>query len=264
MVSSDHHHEDGTQSDSEDPVHKETVQPGPSSALTTPPCLDSTQSALVATPPAPMAPPPAPMALPSAHMALPPAHVAPPLDADPVKQEPFPQQAFIIEFFDENNPRKKRSMSFTHSPALSHVHSVRRSGFSLWGLVSLFPVQCRLSPEKGFSFSCRGSQFRVRPRLPSEPDSSGAEEIGPPLFTVTLSPTNPTGLVLSNGKGPRRRDAKTAPAPGSWSDHSAASAEGPNSPRNLLQSSSKIQVQTKGHQRETTSHLHRSRPPPSW
>ncbi|XP_037101024.1 centrosomal protein of 170 kDa protein B isoform X1 [Syngnathus acus] len=102
-----HHHDDGTQSDSEDPgtkgrrsksQHCETwVQPD----ATTP-----------ATPVAPESPP------------RPRSPVT-----DPSKQgapERLIQQAFVIEFFDDN-PRKKRSQSFTHNPAHADSYSALKT-----------------------------------------------------------------------------------------------------------------------------------------
>uniref|UniRef100_A0A3P9HT60 Centrosomal protein 170B n=1 Tax=Oryzias latipes TaxID=8090 RepID=A0A3P9HT60_ORYLA len=113
-----HHHEDGTQSDSEDPVSKDrsksfpTLQPEQSERS-----QQTIQSAL-------------------------PDHLS--------------QQAFIIEFFDDN-PRKKRSQSFTHNPANTDSYSTlktkleRRKGgerpASVHGQV--YPTQQVTVPLKG-------------------------------------------------------------------------------------------------------------------
>uniref|UniRef100_A0A3B4UUR4 Centrosomal protein 170B n=1 Tax=Seriola dumerili TaxID=41447 RepID=A0A3B4UUR4_SERDU len=76
-----HHHEDGTQSDSEDPVLKGRSKSHHSSGQSTP-------------------------------KQGPPEHLT--------------QQAFIIEFFDDN-PRKKRSQSFTHNPAHADSYSALKA-----------------------------------------------------------------------------------------------------------------------------------------
>ncbi|XP_061901227.1 centrosomal protein of 170 kDa protein B isoform X2 [Entelurus aequoreus] len=100
-----HHHDDGTQSDSEDPLLKgrrsksqHTIQPEASHVTPERPLCLST-------------PPPG-------------AHAT-----DPPKQEPpehLSQQAFVIEFFDDN-PRKKRSQSFTHNPAHTDSYSALKA-----------------------------------------------------------------------------------------------------------------------------------------
>ncbi|XP_029282183.1 LOW QUALITY PROTEIN: centrosomal protein of 170 kDa protein B-like [Cottoperca gobio] len=127
-----HHHEDGTQSDSEDPVLKgrrsksHSVQSDQSEASGTsphcePPAPEQTlHQALQYSPPGPVAPerplsqsPPQPQS-PTAesHKQGPPEHL--------------PQQAFIIEFFDDN-PRKKRSQSFTHNPTHADSYSALKA-----------------------------------------------------------------------------------------------------------------------------------------
>uniref|UniRef100_A0A3B4GBU5 Centrosomal protein of 170 kDa protein B-like n=1 Tax=Pundamilia nyererei TaxID=303518 RepID=A0A3B4GBU5_9CICH len=85
-----HHHEDGTQSDSEDPVLK-----GRSKSHHSVRTEHSMQSELS-----------------QASQQAPPEHLT--------------QQAFIIEFFDDN-PRKKRSQSFTHNPAHADSYSTLRA-----------------------------------------------------------------------------------------------------------------------------------------
>ncbi|XP_075968260.1 centrosomal protein of 170 kDa protein B [Anarhichas minor] len=123
-----HHHEDGTQSDSEDPVLKggrskshhstqseqsevsqQTVQSGP----------------LQYSPPGPA---PASPVAPER-----PLSQSPPQDRSPTTEESkegppehLTQQAFIIEFFDDN-PRKKRSQSFTHNPAHADSYSALKA-----------------------------------------------------------------------------------------------------------------------------------------
>ncbi|XP_015224471.1 PREDICTED: centrosomal protein of 170 kDa protein B-like [Cyprinodon variegatus] len=119
----DHHHEDGTQSDSEDLVPKarspsqnsvqseqpETVQSGPQ-----PVQAQKLHHVLQFSPPRQA---PAPVVAPERTLSHSPPQ--PPSPTEMSKQGPsehLTQQAFIIEFFDDN-PRKKRSQSFTHNPA---------------------------------------------------------------------------------------------------------------------------------------------------
>ncbi|KAM8847386.1 centrosomal protein of 170 kDa protein B isoform 1-T2 [Synchiropus picturatus] len=82
-----HHHEDGTQSDSEE------HQPEPHRLELRQPSVDRE-----------------PESRPSESRELP--------EERPggAPSEQLPHQAFIIEFFDDDNPRKKRSQSFTHNP----------------------------------------------------------------------------------------------------------------------------------------------------
>ncbi|XP_047243880.1 centrosomal protein of 170 kDa protein B isoform X3 [Girardinichthys multiradiatus] len=132
-----HHHEDGTQSDSEDPVLKsrskshhsvqseqsetsqQTVQPSQQPVQTqklhhllqySPP-RQAAASAVAPERPLSQSPP------------------QPPSPPETFKQGPsehLTQQAFIIEFFDDN-PRKKRSQSFTHNPAHSDSYSTLKA-----------------------------------------------------------------------------------------------------------------------------------------
>lgn len=122
-----HHHDDGTQSDSEDPVLKGKHSKSHHSIQS----QDSVPShmSMAASEPLPSSHPPG-------HLS--PPHLAPPSPVaaqtlvclSPVQQEtpspdqgrclappvePPSQQAFVIEFFDDN-PRKKRSQSFTANP----------------------------------------------------------------------------------------------------------------------------------------------------
>ncbi|XP_041831343.1 centrosomal protein of 170 kDa protein B isoform X3 [Melanotaenia boesemani] len=128
-----HHHEDGTQSDSEDPVIKgrskshhsvqsqqseasqQTISSSPTQKLYQPPQHSPSRPV----PTSPVAP-----ERPLSH--------SPPLPPSPTempKQGPtehITQQAFIIEFFDDN-PRKKRSQSFTHNPAHADTYSALKA-----------------------------------------------------------------------------------------------------------------------------------------
>ncbi|XP_036397763.1 centrosomal protein of 170 kDa protein B isoform X2 [Megalops cyprinoides] len=101
-----HHHEDGTQSDSEDPILKEKQsksQPSILSKQCPPPELASPK-------------PPSPPAREESLSCSPPQS----------QSKPDPRQAFIIEFFDDN-PRKKRSQSFTQNSAHADSYSALRA-----------------------------------------------------------------------------------------------------------------------------------------
>ncbi|KAL4656423.1 centrosomal protein of 170 kDa protein B isoform X3 [Arapaima gigas] len=110
-----HHHEDGTQSDSEDPIFKEKQcksqhflpsHPSPLSQQPTQP------------PQKPSSPP----------VTVEPLPGSPSEDRSPPRSQSRadPQQAFIIEFFDDN-PRKKRSQSFTHNSAHADSYSALKA-----------------------------------------------------------------------------------------------------------------------------------------
>nr|XP_057942253.1 centrosomal protein of 170 kDa protein B isoform X2 [Doryrhamphus excisus] len=133
-----HHHDDGTQSDSEDPVLKGRSGKSQHS-------VDSRYSVQLEPSPA----------------LEPPLRPSPPRPRSPATDPPKPpehlsQQAFIIEFFDDN-PRKKRSQSFTHNPAHTDSYSTlkakleRRKGgerpASVHGHVP--PTQQTSAPFKG-------------------------------------------------------------------------------------------------------------------
>ncbi|XP_072555316.1 centrosomal protein of 170 kDa protein B isoform X2 [Paramormyrops kingsleyae] len=108
-----HHHEDGTQSDSEGPVLKdkraELQQPLPSRPL---PLRQHV--------PLPVQKPPSPPPTDSLQAASSPEPRSPPPPQG--QSRPDPQQAFVIEFFDDI-PRKKRSQSFTQNSAQPDMYS---------------------------------------------------------------------------------------------------------------------------------------------
>ncbi|KAK2855784.1 hypothetical protein Q5P01_004519 [Channa striata] len=139
-----HHHEDGTQSDSEDPVLKgrrskshHSVQSEQSEASQH--TIQSGQS-IHGQPPAPIQKPHQPLQYSPPRLAMTspvaperPLSQSPPQAPSPIveisKQGPpehLTQQAFIIEFFDDN-PRKKRSQSFTHNPAQADTYSALKA-----------------------------------------------------------------------------------------------------------------------------------------
>ncbi|XP_024147109.2 centrosomal protein of 170 kDa protein B isoform X2 [Oryzias melastigma] len=128
-----HHHDDGTQSDSEDPVLKDRGQSFPSA-----PPQQSERSQRTPQSGPPVAPaeellqysPPTPA--PASQMANKPLSQSPPQPPSPTEMpkqalpDHLSQQAFIIEFFDDN-PRKKRSQSFTHNPANTDSYSTLKT-----------------------------------------------------------------------------------------------------------------------------------------
>ncbi|XP_030626462.1 centrosomal protein of 170 kDa protein B [Chanos chanos] len=132
-----HHHEDGTQSDSEDPVMKvkqskshhsmksqlshQSAQPKFSGS--TPEPVQSQRSYQ----PRQQSPPASPVGTESTVPRAAPEVPSPTqtqLKLGP--HEPQSQQAFIIEFFDDN-PRKKRSQSFTHNTAHADSYSALKA-----------------------------------------------------------------------------------------------------------------------------------------
>nr|XP_040025732.1 centrosomal protein of 170 kDa protein B isoform X1 [Gasterosteus aculeatus aculeatus] len=135
-----HHHEDGTQSDSEDPVlldgrskshhsikSEQSDVPHPSESsvhVQSPPSLPPSQPVRFS----PLAPAPA-LPVPPER----PLSQSPPQDQCPATDKPkqcppehLSQQAFVIEFFDDN-PRKKRSHSFTHNPGHADSYSALKA-----------------------------------------------------------------------------------------------------------------------------------------
>ncbi|XP_047194187.1 centrosomal protein of 170 kDa protein B isoform X3 [Hippoglossus stenolepis] len=172
-----HHHEDGTQSDSEDPVLKgrstshhsvqseqsevlqQTVQSGQSIYCQPPAPTQKLHQPLQYSPPSTA---PASPVAPERPLSQSPTQ-APPPTTETQKQGPpesLTQQAFIIEFFDDN-PRKKRSQSFTHNPTHADSYSAlkakmeRRKGSerpaSVHGHIP--PTQQMTVPLKGQSHS---------------------------------------------------------------------------------------------------------------
>ncbi|XP_056150223.1 centrosomal protein of 170 kDa protein B [Lampris incognitus] len=131
-----HHHEDGTQSDSEDPIlqgrrskshhsvqseqserSQKTVQSGQSMNIQKSAPLQKLHQPLQYSPPRlTMSGPAAPQSTQSLPTDIP----------KPGPPEHLTQQAFIIEFFDDN-PRKKRSQSFTHNPAHADSYSALKA-----------------------------------------------------------------------------------------------------------------------------------------
>ncbi|XP_048830798.1 centrosomal protein of 170 kDa protein B isoform X4 [Brienomyrus brachyistius] len=108
-----HHHEDGTQSDSEGPVLKDKRAELQQS-------LPSRPLSLRQHVPPPVQKPPSPPPIDSLPAVSSPEPRSPP---SPQGQgRPDPQQAFIIEFFDDI-PRKKRSQSFTQNSAQPDMYS---------------------------------------------------------------------------------------------------------------------------------------------
>ncbi|XP_051264935.1 centrosomal protein of 170 kDa protein B isoform X4 [Dicentrarchus labrax] len=145
-----HHHEDGTQSDSEDPVLKgrrskshhsvqsqhsiqseqseasqQTVQSAQSVHCQPPAPTETLHQPLQHSPPRPA---PASPGAPERPLSQSPPQAHSPTTETPKQAPPehLTQQAFIIEFFDDN-PRKKRSQSFTHNPAHADSYSALKA-----------------------------------------------------------------------------------------------------------------------------------------
>ncbi|KAM8725257.1 centrosomal protein of 170 kDa protein B isoform 2-T2 [Acanthopagrus schlegelii] len=138
-----HHHEDGTQSDSEDPVLKgrrskshhsvqshhsiqsEQSEVSAQAVYAQPAVTQTLQQPLQHSPPRPA--PPSPVA-PEQPLSQSPPQTQSSTTEMPKQGQPehLTQQAFIIEFFDDN-PRKKRSQSFTHNPAHTDSYSTLRA-----------------------------------------------------------------------------------------------------------------------------------------
>ncbi|XP_062415517.1 centrosomal protein of 170 kDa protein B isoform X2 [Pungitius pungitius] len=135
-----HHHEDGTQSDSEDPVlsdgrskshhsikSEQSDAPHPSEPSVhaqSPPSQPLSEPVRFS----PLGPAPS-LPFPTEHL----LSQSPPQDQCPATDKPkqcppehLTQQAFVIEFFDDN-PRKKRSQSFTHNPGHADSYSALKA-----------------------------------------------------------------------------------------------------------------------------------------
>ncbi|XP_056283946.1 centrosomal protein of 170 kDa protein B isoform X2 [Pseudoliparis swirei] len=108
-----HRHDDGTQSDSEDPL----LQGGRSHHSIQSEQSEASQRTIRS------GPPPVSRSSPPGSAPERPLSQSPAQDRSP---EHLPQQAFIIEFFDDN-PRKKRSQSFTHNPAHADSYSALKA-----------------------------------------------------------------------------------------------------------------------------------------
>lgn len=139
-----HHHEDGTQSDSEDPVMKGKRSKSHHSVQSQS-SVQSHQSAQSKTS-EPSESVLSQQSIPKTHhpQSVSPhkhhqsdldeseahpvqeASSPPQTEVKPIHTEPHTQQAFIIEFFDDN-PRKKRSQSFTHNSAHADSYSALKA-----------------------------------------------------------------------------------------------------------------------------------------
>lgn len=138
---SGHHHDDGTQSDSEDPVLKgrskshhsvrtqhsvqsEQSQVSQQTVQSCQPVHSQLHQPLQYSPPRPASGSPVTPERPLSQS--PPKAPSPTEASKQGPQEHHTQQAFIIEFFDDN-PRKKRSQSFTHNPTHADSYSALRA-----------------------------------------------------------------------------------------------------------------------------------------
>ncbi|KAJ8274907.1 hypothetical protein COCON_G00095320 [Conger conger] len=144
-----HHHDDGTQSDSEDPVVKgkrsKSQQPELPPPSAPPPHKPVQSRALSPRQPTPPTPP----ALEEAPCRSPPGSASPPQSlGKPPAPELHSQQAFVIEFFDDN-PRKKRSQSFTHTSAHAQADTYSALKAKLERRKGIPPTQQVTVPLKG-------------------------------------------------------------------------------------------------------------------
>lgn len=172
LLRSGHHHEDGTQSDSEDPA-LQGAPPPPQQAAPMPEARSARVQPAAATQ--------------VLHKPLQDSPAGPPgperlLAPQQGPQEPLSQQAFIIEFFDDN-PRKKRSQSFTHNPVLAEAppgpkaKAERRKGGERPASVHghLPPAQQVMVPLKGHSGPQRSSSLK---RDQTEPEAASPRPFG--------------------------------------------------------------------------------------
>ncbi|XP_056108361.1 centrosomal protein of 170 kDa protein B isoform X2 [Rhinichthys klamathensis goyatoka] len=141
-----HHHDDGTQSDSEDPVlngkrskshHSMQSQSSVQSQQSAQSKTSEPSESVLSQPSVSMQKTHHPQSV-SPHKphqgdldeseAHPVQEASSPLQTEvkPIPPEPHTQQAFIIEFFDDN-PRKKRSQSFTHNSAHADSYSALKA-----------------------------------------------------------------------------------------------------------------------------------------
>ncbi|KAF7690692.1 hypothetical protein HF521_012496 [Silurus meridionalis] len=175
-----HHHEDGTQSDSEDPVingkrskshHSVQSEESSVSKILEPSDSYKPQSPTTNTH--------------EFSSVLEGSEVEEPLHSTQsqikcVPQESLSQQAFIIEFFDDN-PRKKRSQSFTHNSVHGDNYSAlkakleRRKGAERPASVhgSIPPTQQITVPLKGFSHTAHKRSSSLKREKTEDATSKG-------------------------------------------------------------------------------------------
>ncbi|XP_005160385.1 centrosomal protein of 170 kDa protein B isoform X1 [Danio rerio] len=221
-----HHHDDGTQSDSEDPVMKgkcskshhsmQSVQSYHSTQSKTSEPSESLLSQQSVIPQKSHNP----QTLPqhkhhqvkldeSEDRPIQEGSSPPRTEVEPSHTEPHTQQAFIIEFFDDN-PRKKRSQSFTHNSVHADSYSAlkakleRRKGLahgerpaSVHGLVP--PTQQITVPLKGASHggSQRSSSLK---REKTEDTGSSSSLLGSSSRSSPTITIKPFGSMGKNSK----------------------------------------------------------------
>ncbi|XP_062857587.1 centrosomal protein of 170 kDa protein B [Trichomycterus rosablanca] len=173
----DHHHEDGTQSDSEDPAPKGTRTKSHHAVQSEQPTVPKVPEQSEVKPSSPCK---ADQSFSEAsERAL--KELSPPAQIRSGAQEPLSQQAFIIEFFDDN-PRKKRSQSFTHNPlhgdnyAALRAKLERRKGAERPASVhgNLPPTQQITVPLKGPGHSAHQRSSSLKREKTDEVTSKGA------------------------------------------------------------------------------------------
>ncbi|XP_048084485.1 centrosomal protein of 170 kDa protein B isoform X2 [Alosa alosa] len=231
----DHQHEDGTQSDSEDPVLKEKQR------------LHSQSPASTQRSPQPRQHSPSDL---STARSFTPPSIEPPLTSStPALSSPpqsqargDPQQAFVIEFFDDSNARKKRSHSFSNNMGPGEANVVlksrleKRKSAALLGergtaaQGSTLPTQQFTVPLKGSSssggFYRAGSLRREKTdvRLGSSSNFSSRSASSRPFGSVGRRSKLAQDFANEFLRQSRPPSATAAPAPSSSSSSSSPSA----------------------------------------
>ncbi|XP_041927156.1 centrosomal protein of 170 kDa protein B isoform X4 [Alosa sapidissima] len=231
----DHQHEDGTQSDSEDPVLKEKQR------------LHSQSPASTQRSPQPRQHSPSDLS--TAHSFTPPSIEPPLTSSTPALSSPpqsqargDPQQAFVIEFFDDSNARKKRSHSFSNNMGPGEANVVlksrleKRKSAALLGergtaaQGSTLPTQQFTVPLKGSSssggFYRAGSLRREKTdvRLGSSSNFSSRSASSRPFGSVGRRSKLAQDFANEFLRQSRPPSATAAPAPSSSSSSSSPSA----------------------------------------
>ncbi|XP_076155840.1 centrosomal protein of 170 kDa protein B isoform X4 [Alosa pseudoharengus] len=231
----DHQHEDGTQSDSEDPVVKEKQR------------LHSQSPASTQRSPQPRQHSPSDL---STARSFTPPSIEPPLTSStPALSSPpqsqargDPQQAFVIEFFDDSNARKKRSHSFSNNMGPGEANVVLKSRLEKRKSAALLgergtaaqgstpPTQQFTVPLKGSSssggFYRAGSLRREKTdvRLGSSSNFSSRSASSRPFGSVGRRSKLAQDFANEFLRQSRPPSATAAPAPSSSSSSSSPSA----------------------------------------
>ncbi|XP_053344580.1 centrosomal protein of 170 kDa protein B isoform X1 [Clarias gariepinus] len=201
-----HHHEDGTQSDSEDPVTKgkrskshHSIQPDEANVLKT---VEPSECCKPQSPPKNLHDIPG---TPEGPCVLEPSPFTQ-SQMKSVHQEPLSQQAFIIEFFDDN-PRKKRSQSFTHNSVHGDNYSAlrakleRRKGAERPASVhgNIPPTQQITVPLKGLSHGVHQRSSSLKREKTEDAMSKGGTSPSSSSITSSSSRSSPAVIIKPFG-----------------------------------------------------------------